>query len=299
MILIYTFEQMRDKYSKPLKNKHRIICTVATTACVFVACTIAPAMSACGVLKEQQLTEVHSYTATVPANGETASETQTFETRLDETVFGAQYAEAIQNAMDAQAYSKALAYDVQVQTAYAEEQERIADAKRFYIPEITLDYEAEKMYVPYETQKYIWDMCNELNLDYFLVMGIIARESRFQLDIVSCTAGVYYYGGMQVSGEFYYDMIEEVGGNPEGMTPNNVYDNLWLGMHLLAYCIEETGSEQAGVMAYGTGLGGYYDSVANGIYTCSDVEKAYKFRKLLLQNERYNPETDGVLTYDT
>lgn len=260
--------------------------------CMLSVCLAVPVVNACSIASTLNITE-NVHTVEAPAEGVSVVQ-QSVEQPLSATVFGTQYTTEVLSAVDVQAYNTALAYETEVQARYNEEIERMHDAERFYIPEITLEYEAEKMYVPYETQKYIWDNCNELGLDYFLVMGIIARESRFQLDITSYTNGVTYYGGMQVSGAYWYDMCADAGGDVTTMSPNNALDNLWVGMHFLAYCIEQTGSEYAGVMAYGIGLGAYRETVAQGNWYDSLTEKAYKYRELLMQNPRYDA-TEGVI----
>lgn len=261
--------------------------------CMLAVCLAVPVVNACSIASTLNITD-NVHIVETPAEGVTVVQRSELQP-LSTTVFGTQYTASVLNAIDVQAYNTALAYETEIQTRYNEEIARMRDAERFYIPEITLEYEAEKMYVPYDTQKYIWDTCNELDLDYFLVMGIIARESRFQLDITSCTNGVTYYGGMQVSGAYWQEMCATVGGDVTTMTYNNVQDNLWVGMHFLAYCIEQTGSEYAGVMAYGMGFGAYRESIANGNWYDSVTEKAYKYRELLLQNTRYVGTETGVI----
>lgn len=307
MIYINSFEQTRctltdvkSEYKQQQKcmnnaysNVHFKQVAGTAAACVLAVCMAVPVVNACSIATTLNITD-NRHTATMPAQGYT-QEVQSTYSELSDTVFGTQFAQDVLGAVDVQAYNKALAYDVAIQAKHDEELARMYDAEQFYIPEITLDYEAEKIYVPYETQKFIWDTCNELNLDYFLVMGIIARESRFQLDITSFTDGVTYYGGMQVSGRYWYDMCSEAGGDTTLMTPYNAHDNLWVGMHFLAYCIEQTGSEYAGVMAYGMGLGAYSESISNGVYSDRITDKAYKYRKLLLENARYNVDKDEAL----
>lgn len=287
----YKQQQKRVNSTDNSVRFKQFACTAAT--CVLAVCMTVPVVNACSIATTLNITD-NRHTASMPAQGYT-QEVQSTYSELSDTVFGTQFAQDVVSAVDVQAYNKALAYDVAIQAKHDEEIARMYDAERFYIPEITLDYEAEKIYVPYETQKFIWDTCNELDLDYFLVMGIIARESRFQLDITSCTNGITYYGGMQVSGRYWYDMCSEAGGDTTTMTPYNAHDNLWVGMHFLAYCIEQTGSEYAGVMAYGMGLGAYNESISNGVYSDRITDKAYKYRKLLLKNTRYSVDKDGAL----
>lgn len=178
--------------------------------------------------------------------------------------------------------------------ASEKEIKEIINAEKFYIPDIVLDYEHEHIKFEYDLQKYLWEQCEEVGVDYFLVMGMIARESRFDKEVVSSTDGVTYYGLMQIAMNSSYG-IQDILGVEEYKDIADPYGNIWVGVRLLRYCIDTVGSEQGGVMAYGTGVQGYYDNVARGIYTNSDVEKAYKFRRLLMGNTLYSFEKDGQL----
>lgn len=154
-----------------------------------------------------------------------------------------------------------------------------------YIPLITLDYDDEHMTMPYQLQKHLWLECQRFDLDYYLMMGVIARESRFDVDADSGTA---YVGYMCVGEDAAIDISKWLGLDYV-LDRTDPYDNITLGVAFHRYCIDKLGSEYAGLWAYGTGIQGYYNAKDRGEVTNSDVEKAYKFRDILMDDER-NPK---------
>lgn len=206
---------------------------------------------------------------------------ETVDINLSETVFGQTYIEDVKTAIDTSAYIQ----EIEAQIIADKEKAAVIDAQKFYIPHIVLEYSWEEITMPYEIQKYVWQNCQELNLDYFLVMGVIARESRMNSKAVGYANGVYYYGYMQISANSAQGIQDILGVSGKDVT--EPYDNIWLGTHLLAYCIEEIGTEYGGMMGYANGIQGYYDMVAVGQTTDSCTDRAYKYRRMLLQNERF------------
>lgn len=157
---------------------------------------------------------------------------------------------------------------------------KVYDAEKFYIPVIHLEYAAETFDFDYEHQAYLYSLCQEFDLDYFLMMGVIARESRFTF----VTSNKSYCGYMGV-GKSCETFVREDTGN-YNLSRWNEFDNLYIGCYYQKYCIEQTGSVDGGLMAYGLGLGGYNKAVAQGITSNSYNVKAWKFRKLLIDCER-------------
>jgi hypothetical protein len=156
-----------------------------------------------------------------------------------------------------------------------------------YIPVITLDYDWEQIDFPYAYQKYLWRECQKYdNIDYYLMLGVIARESRFEEDPENYL-GMPYYGFFGVGQECAEDVSERLGLDYV-LDIHDPYDNITIGVAFTSYCIEETGSEYAGLWAYGTGISGYYAAIKSGETHSSDVDKAYKFKKLL-EDKDLNP----------
>lgn len=168
-------------------------------------------------------------------------------------------------------------YRPETANAYVKDYE--ASDTDFYIPAIVLDYDWETLYMDYDLQKFIYYLCLDNDIDYYLVMGMIARESRFDTTVVSCTAGRYYYGLMQMDNTCVQQVMEWE--DNADLDPTNPYDNVYIGIKMLKHQMDKTGSEHGGLMAYGTGYQGYLDNINNGIYYNSDTTKAYKFRDIL------------------
>jgi len=204
--------------------------------------------------------------------------------KLEETVFGEQYSTAVLKAMDARAYTEALEAEQAANKVYEEEQL----AKAFYIKDVTLEYPWEDMEMSYDMQKFIYEQCEDLDLDYWLVMGIIARESRFNANALGYNNGIYYYGYMQMD----WTCVETVRKwlNNDTLDPTDPYDNIVIGTHILRNSIDEAGSEYGGVFAYGVGMGAYMDSIKAGIYTNASADRAYKYRDMLMHKERFTAE---------
>ena len=205
--------------------------------------------------------------------------------KLSETVFGQQYALNAVSAMDNRAYTNAVADALIADAEYQAllEEQRLAEA--FYVPNVNLEYPEEGLYFSYALQKYTYELCLEKELDYWTVMGVIARESRFDNSVRGYSDGVTYYGLMQMNWEVV-EVVREWTGDYT-LDPTDPYDNIFIGTTYLRYMIDKTGYEQGGVFAYGIGLGGYRDAVNQGIYTDRITIKAYTYRDMLYAKERY------------
>lgn len=155
--------------------------------------------------------------------------------------------------------------------------------EKWYIPVITLDYEWETFEMPYEHQKLLHDLCEEKNIDYWLMLATIARESRFD---PNCTNGDHV-GYMQLCSDAVTDMKKRLG-DPD-LDKWDPEDNIRLGVELFDYMLEKTkGDEYAAQWAYCEGYGGYTDQKANGKTHNVHADKAYKYRKMLV-DEELNP----------
>lgn len=162
----------------------------------------------------------------------------------------------------------------------------------WYIPKFTLDYEWETFELSYKYQKHLYTECQRFGFttkeDYFLMLGVIARESRFDPDPENF-AGKSYYGFMGCG----YDVAKDISkwiGLDYTLDVHDPYDNITLGVATHAYLLEQLDNDEyAALWAYGSGLTGYRDAVASGQTTSSYPEKAYKYRDMLMDDE-LNPK---------
>lgn len=209
------------------------------------------------------------------------------ESDLQDTLFGIQKAADMRTAIDNRAYTTAVETAVEVQQKYEEEQL----AELFYIADVTLEYPWEGMTMSYDMQKHIYTVCQEYGVDYWLVMGMIARESRFDAEIRGYSNGKTYYGYMQVDWGSVNNARKRR--NDDTLDPTDPYDNIIIGVDTLSYQIEQVGSEQGGLFAYGVGYAAYCNYVARGIYIDDCTLKAYRYRDLLMSRPRYKSEEDA------
>ena len=164
----------------------------------------------------------------------------------------------------------------------------IADerALEWYIPDIHLEYEDEELNMPYKHQRHVWVLCQMKGIDYWDVMAIIARESRFD---ANATTGSHI-GYMQIGVDPATDMKKRL--NDYSLDRNNIYDNITLGIELYVDCLERTNYNTYDAnWAYATGYWGYLSQVRNGRTSNSDADKAIKFRRLLT-DETLNPRSE-------
>ena len=151
---------------------------------------------------------------------------------------------------------------------------------KFYIPNIKLEYEAEEFNFDYEHQAYLYSLCKDFGLDYYLMMGVIARESRFTF-----VTGHAYVGYMGIGSSCERFVQQETGDST--LSRWNEWDNLYIGCYTHAYYLGLTGDEDSAMLAYNLGYQGYLNHVkATGVNTNSNTKKAWKFRDLLLKCER-------------
>ena len=146
----------------------------------------------------------------------------------------------------------------------------------WYLSEIHLEYSDEVLHMPYKHQRYVWVLCKMKGIDYWDIMAIIARESRFDAEANTGS----YKGYMQIGSDPAYDMKKRL--NDFTLDRNNIYDNLKLGIELYLDCLERTNYDKYSAnWAYATGYWGYLSQKKNGRTSNSDADKALKFYKLL------------------
>lgn len=131
----------------------------------------------------------------------------------------------------------------------------------FYIPEIPLGK---------ELQEYTYDLCVENNVDYELVLAVMWRESRFELDATG-----YNDNGTQDSGVMQInDCNKKWIANELNVT--DLYDpqqNILAGVTMLSEFVDTYG-EHDGLMAYGAGETGMQRLKNKEIMTLDSVQLA-------------------------
>lgn len=135
----------------------------------------------------------------------------------------------------------------------------------YYIPEISLDK---------ELQKYTYDLCLKKNVDYELVLAVMWRESRFELDATG-----YNSNGTQDSGIMQINDINKEW-IAEELNVTDLYDpqqNILAGVTMLSDFIDTYG-EHDGLMAYGAGETGMSRLKEKGVNTLGNVQVAFDKR---------------------
>ena len=161
----------------------------------------------------------------------------------------------------------------------------IADsrANEWYIPVITLDYAWETFEMPYEHQRHAYILCEQQNIDYWLILSIIARESRFDWTV----SNGEMIGYMQICNAAVIGMQDRLDGKQCNRW--DPIENITLGIECYEDALERTnGEEYAALWSYASGYWGYLEEVAEGQTSNIHVEKAYKYRKMLT-DEELNP----------
>ncbi len=152
------------------------------------------------------------------------------------------------------------------------ENKQSKDEKAFFIEEIPLSK---------ELQKYIFDLCEEKNIDYDLVLSVIKCESNFNINSVGYnTNGTYDSGLMQINSCHLKSLEEEYGIN-DIMNP---YQNLLVGINLISNSINNYG-EIGGLVAYNMGTGGYISCLSAGNLNTQYVQKVKQAKDLISSME--------------
>lgn len=119
-------------------------------------------------------------------------------------------------------------------------------------------------------QKYIYDWCNELGLDYNLALAKIKLESQFKVDAVGDNGSSKDFGLCQVNSK-NFEWCEELAGREVDVV-NNVYDNIECGLRIYKHYqdywtdLGYTGYELnvRTLNSYNRGIQGYYNYMNQG-----------------------------------
>ena len=111
-----------------------------------------------------------------------------------------------------------------------------------YLPQIDLSE---------ELQAFTFALCEELDVSYPLVLGVMEVESRFQTDALLRTQGAEMIGLMQINSRYAPAHCAKYGVDD----PYDPQDNIAIGVHLLQELTARNG-EAYGLMEYNMGIVG-------------------------------------------
>lgn len=115
-------------------------------------------------------------------------------------------------------------------------------------------------------QNYVFDTCEELNVDFYIVMALIETESGFNPDAVNDNGTCIGY--MQVN-PTYHSM---------GMDISAPCSNLYAGISLLHRLLEHSGYDYTWALNAYNGGGAYADGLGETEYTLRIKERANEWR---------------------
>lgn len=128
-----------------------------------------------------------------------------------------------------------------------------ANAERPVIYDVPLDE---------NLQIYIADLCEEHHIDPAIVIGIIQRESNFDEDIIGDNGNSY--GLMQIQPRWHGERMARL----ECSDLLDPFQNVKVGVDILAELIETYGDMNRALMVYNAGAAGAYDAwFQYGIYS--------------------------------
>lgn len=139
-----------------------------------------------------------------------------------------------------------------------EESTTVEDGFTYYeIPEVCTQYGGS---FPEELQRYAWEICEERELDFSILVALIERESGYKQDATGDNGDSKGY--MQIQEKWHYARMEE-----EGATDlYNPYENIRVGLSYLDDLYEKYGSWNLALMAYNMGETRAKNSWDKGIY---------------------------------
>ena len=133
---------------------------------------------------------------------------------------------------------------------------------------------------PEVVQVYLWEMCKEKDLDYYLILALIERESGYRYDCLGDDGNSLGY--MQIYEEYHVESM-----NKEGVTDLfDPYGNIRVGTSFLQELYEKYGSsgDHCVLMVYNMGAGGASRCWKKGIYS-SDYSRAIVKRAQEIEQE--------------
>ena len=133
---------------------------------------------------------------------------------------------------------------------------------------------------PEVVQVYLWEMCKEKDLDYYLILALIERESGYRYDCLGDDGNSLGY--MQIYEKYHVESM-----NKEGVTDLfDPYGNIRVGTSFLQELYEKYGSsgDHCVLMVYNMGAGGASRCWKKGIYS-SEYSRAIVKRAQEIEQE--------------
>ena len=98
----------------------------------------------------------------------------------------------------------------------------------------------------YQEQEYLWDACNEFDVDYSLMLALIERETNFQ----NVTGdGGDSIGYCQIQPKWWSILMDEIGA--DDLT--DPQDNFRTGCAIMSQLIDRYGTTECALSAYNSG----------------------------------------------
>jgi len=118
---------------------------------------------------------------------------------------------------------------------------------------------------PEVAQVYLWELCREAGVDYYMVLALIERESGYRYDATGDSGNSK--GLMQIYEKFHRERMEEL----DATELYNPYSNMRVGVDFLAEIQDSYSSsgEHCVLMVYNMGTTGAKKLWAQGIYSTS------------------------------
>lgn len=137
---------------------------------------------------------------------------------------------------------------------------------------------------PEVVQVYLWEMCKEKDLDYYLILALIERESGYRYDCLGDDGNSLGY--MQIYEKYHVESM-----NKEGVTDLfDPYGNIRVGTSFLQELYEKYGSsgDNCVLMVYNMGAGGasrcWKDGKYSSEYSRGIVSRAKEIKQELTQD---------------
>lgn len=133
---------------------------------------------------------------------------------------------------------------------------------------------------PEVVQVYLWELCKEKNLNYYLVVALIERESHYKYDCLGDRGNSFGY--MQIYQKYHIDRMEK----EQVADLMDPYGNLRVGTTFLQELYNDHGSDgdNCVLMVYNMGAGGANKCWKEGIYS-SEYSRAIVKRAQEIEQE--------------
>ena len=129
-----------------------------------------------------------------------------------------------------------------------------------------------------ELQEYTWLMCKTYDVDWYLVMAVMQRESGYRADTISKTND---YGLMQIN-KINHQRLSEILGITDFLDPEQ---NIHAGVYMLSNLFEKYGDVNLVLMAYNMGEGGAGKLWNKDIFTSKYTQNVINIQKGLIECE--------------